>query len=253
MFPHVPLQAITLDLVDTHSVSLTVDRILSHSIYIPGHEAVDGRESDDDGGEEEREALEGTREDEEVELEPLLETPQSSSSSEDEEDEEEEFVVAGADGSLQHSSPASDSHSGGYSFFDSGRQVRDGVMGCGQEEAALCHSISTDDAASLRLGNLAPVPELSLSLATSQGVSPSPTNPADTQEERHEHLPYPQLPYGLRQRPLDSSSSCLPEAPVADSHRVSKSTTKECEKSTSASFFTSLQERKADLLQKARR
>ena len=36
MFPHVPLQAITLDLADTHSVSLTVDRILSNSIYIPG-------------------------------------------------------------------------------------------------------------------------------------------------------------------------------------------------------------------------
>ena len=30
-----PLQAITLDLADTHSVSLTVDRILSDSIYIP--------------------------------------------------------------------------------------------------------------------------------------------------------------------------------------------------------------------------
>ena len=35
MFPNVPIQAITLDLADTHSVSLTVDRILSDSIYIP--------------------------------------------------------------------------------------------------------------------------------------------------------------------------------------------------------------------------
>ena len=35
MFPHVPLQAITLDLADTHSVSLTVDHILNNSIYIP--------------------------------------------------------------------------------------------------------------------------------------------------------------------------------------------------------------------------
>ncbi len=36
MFSHVPLQAITLDLADTHSVSLTVDRILNNGIYIPG-------------------------------------------------------------------------------------------------------------------------------------------------------------------------------------------------------------------------
>lgn len=35
MFPHVPIQAITLDLADTHSISLTVDRILNDSIYIP--------------------------------------------------------------------------------------------------------------------------------------------------------------------------------------------------------------------------
>ena len=35
MFPHVPLQAITLDLADTHSVSLTVDRVLNNTIYIP--------------------------------------------------------------------------------------------------------------------------------------------------------------------------------------------------------------------------
>ena len=40
MFPHVPLQAITLDLADTHSVSLTVDRILSNAVYIPGEEAM---------------------------------------------------------------------------------------------------------------------------------------------------------------------------------------------------------------------
>ena len=35
MFPHIPLQAITLDLADTHSVSLTVDRVLNNTIYIP--------------------------------------------------------------------------------------------------------------------------------------------------------------------------------------------------------------------------
>ena len=35
MFPHIPLQAITLDLADTHSVSLTVDRALNNTIYIP--------------------------------------------------------------------------------------------------------------------------------------------------------------------------------------------------------------------------
>ena len=40
MFPHVPLQAITLDLADTHSVSITVDRILTDSIYIPGEGGV---------------------------------------------------------------------------------------------------------------------------------------------------------------------------------------------------------------------
>lgn len=39
MFPNVPLQAITLDLADTHSVSLTVDHILNESIYIPGEGA----------------------------------------------------------------------------------------------------------------------------------------------------------------------------------------------------------------------
>ena len=38
MFPHIPLQAITLDLADTHSVSLTVERILNSTIYIPGQE-----------------------------------------------------------------------------------------------------------------------------------------------------------------------------------------------------------------------
>lgn len=48
MFPHVPLQAITLDLADTHSVSLTVDRILSDSIYIP-----EGGVADNTGAEEE--------------------------------------------------------------------------------------------------------------------------------------------------------------------------------------------------------
>ena len=35
MFPDVPLQAITLDLADTHSVSLTVERILTEAIFIP--------------------------------------------------------------------------------------------------------------------------------------------------------------------------------------------------------------------------
>lgn len=35
MFPNVPLQAITLDLADTHSVSLTVERIINDVIYIP--------------------------------------------------------------------------------------------------------------------------------------------------------------------------------------------------------------------------
>ncbi len=36
MFPHIPLEAITLDLADTHSISLTVERIISNVIYIPG-------------------------------------------------------------------------------------------------------------------------------------------------------------------------------------------------------------------------
>ena len=40
MFPYVPLHAITLDLADTHSVSLTVDRILNNIIYIPGERGV---------------------------------------------------------------------------------------------------------------------------------------------------------------------------------------------------------------------
>ena len=35
MFPHVPLQAITLDLADTRSISLTVEHILNNAIYIP--------------------------------------------------------------------------------------------------------------------------------------------------------------------------------------------------------------------------
>lgn len=35
MFPDIPLQAITLDLADTHSVSLTVDRVLNNTIFIP--------------------------------------------------------------------------------------------------------------------------------------------------------------------------------------------------------------------------
>ena len=35
MFPHVPLQAITLDLADTRSISLTVEHILNNTIYIP--------------------------------------------------------------------------------------------------------------------------------------------------------------------------------------------------------------------------
>ena len=34
MFPHVPLQAITLDLADTRSISLTVEHILNNAIYI---------------------------------------------------------------------------------------------------------------------------------------------------------------------------------------------------------------------------
>lgn len=38
MFPHIPLQAITLNLADTHSVSLTVEHILNETIYIPGQE-----------------------------------------------------------------------------------------------------------------------------------------------------------------------------------------------------------------------
>ena len=36
MFPHVPLQAITLDLADTRSISITVEHILNNAIYIPG-------------------------------------------------------------------------------------------------------------------------------------------------------------------------------------------------------------------------
>ena len=35
MFPHVSLQAITLDLADTRSISLTVEHILNNAIYIP--------------------------------------------------------------------------------------------------------------------------------------------------------------------------------------------------------------------------
>ena len=35
MFPHVPLQAITLDLADTRSISQTVEHILNNAIYIP--------------------------------------------------------------------------------------------------------------------------------------------------------------------------------------------------------------------------
>ena len=42
MFAHIPLQAITLDLVDTHSVSLTVDHILTRSIFIPGQDSDTG-------------------------------------------------------------------------------------------------------------------------------------------------------------------------------------------------------------------
>ena len=38
MFPNIPLQAITIDLADTHSILLTVDRILNNSIYIPAQE-----------------------------------------------------------------------------------------------------------------------------------------------------------------------------------------------------------------------
>ena len=38
MFPHIPLQAITLNLADTHSVSLTVEHILNDTIYIPGQD-----------------------------------------------------------------------------------------------------------------------------------------------------------------------------------------------------------------------
>ena len=38
MFPHIPLHAITLDLADTHSVSLTVEHILNETIYIPREE-----------------------------------------------------------------------------------------------------------------------------------------------------------------------------------------------------------------------
>ena len=38
MFPHIPLQAITLNLADTHSVSLTVEHILNETIYVPGQD-----------------------------------------------------------------------------------------------------------------------------------------------------------------------------------------------------------------------
>eukprot|EP00731_Ephydatia_muelleri_P026764 Em0018g864a len=40
MFPNIPLQAITIDLADTHSILLTVDRILNNSIYIPAQEVL---------------------------------------------------------------------------------------------------------------------------------------------------------------------------------------------------------------------
>lgn len=45
MFPNIPLQAITLDLADTHSVSLTVDRVLNNTIYIPDQQQLQGEES----------------------------------------------------------------------------------------------------------------------------------------------------------------------------------------------------------------
>lgn len=35
MFPHIPLQAITLDLADTRSISQTVEHILNNAIFIP--------------------------------------------------------------------------------------------------------------------------------------------------------------------------------------------------------------------------
>ena len=38
MFPHVPLQAITLDLADTRSISQTVEHILNNAIYIPDND-----------------------------------------------------------------------------------------------------------------------------------------------------------------------------------------------------------------------
>ncbi len=42
MFPHTPLEAITLDLADTHSVSLTVERIINNVIYIPEQDRPSG-------------------------------------------------------------------------------------------------------------------------------------------------------------------------------------------------------------------
>lgn len=41
IFPDIPLQALTLDLADTRSVSLTAERIINGIIYIPDEEAED--------------------------------------------------------------------------------------------------------------------------------------------------------------------------------------------------------------------
>lgn len=270
MFPHVPLQAITLDLVDTHSVSLTVDHILTHSIYIPGQ---DNNNNNNGNNSIQGEGL--------GEPDAPLETPESSSEGEEEEDDDDEnFVHAIMEHPRDHERRFSPHHlmqpgSRRVSGSEQGRReglhepqyehashlIPDsGLLSCDTE--AMSHDLERTSCDSGAV-----VHDLDQSSCDAMEISRDNEEPScdnnDSQESsllRNVELGSgnPQqatLFGGLRQRNVERRGLENMEATKMTHSDRAESEGQEVEVSSlsNVTLFSSLQERKAELLRKARR
>jgi len=233
MFPHVPLQAITLDLVDTHSVSLTVDRILSQSIYIP-------------------EQLQGT---------PLLQDEPRNRDRRGGADEGAEGAMEEgesgrmAEGEEKEAGFLSEQKEGGND--EVGESLENSSLDVGDLEPGLVSL-----AGGLHNSNDVPVvndrtsseAELSSERVEGPQCQHQLSTTCQSEIQRHEQLA---ASGGLRQRMLERLHPSLTDKPSSSpdlrkSHDIGRRGDKS-ESFHSALFFSSLQERKAELLQKARR
>lgn len=217
MFPHVPLQAITLDLADTHSVSLTVDRILNNSIYIP-----------EEGGMVNNDAT------------PL---PNAAESTEPPPVRQQESIPQSHAPITAPPPPPPHTHS---SLEESSQHSRVDADDELQENTQQSHDFDAQNA---------PEPQKSHDFDAQDTTDHLNSI---THHQSHHTTP-PEAPQGeseLRQRRVDGSTVIQMAKGGCDSKDAAKPDSKSGFLSTKESYsrlFSSLQERKAELLRKAKR